>query len=255
MNRFLVAVLACSLLGFAPVSRAQTNTDPNQSVARIGSKPQTGDDNTTGKSGDSMAGGSKQNGSSQAASTTPLPAFSGNIPSSINADRTYGINAPGTLIGPSPDNGQPDPRFPHGAGSSGGGNEINGLSASETTSQAPNGANKYSGGGYVGAGQGQVGGTTSDINEGLPSASKYNDGHNSTEGSGGTGAGANGTEVNPGGAARLDRSTAQNNNNPTQQGREIGSETKGAAPYALGAGAVIIGAFLFAVLRSRGRKL
>lgn len=226
MNRILATSLSLCL-GFSlfvrsPLSHAQTNTDPNQSVNRTGAKPQTKD--TT-------------QGSSEA--INPLPQFSGNLPATVNEDRTHGVNAPGTLIGPSPESGQPDPRFPTDKGTSGGGSEINQKSSSHSTSQAPVPAEKM-------PGEGQLGGTTSSLNEGLPSASKDNSGANSGTGSGGPG----GEGGNPGGDARPDQGASRSTNDVSN----VGQETAGAAPFAIGAGAVIIGGFLGAMMWARAKK-
>ncbi len=207
MNRIFASLLGLSLAVstlFSPWARAQTNTSAGQSVARI---------NSSGEADEAKG--------SQAPALDRLPKFSGNIPGSVNEDRTYGVNAPGTLIGPSPDLGQPDPRFAGG---------VQGEAA----------------------GVGQVGGSSSDINEGLPAASKNNSGGNAGGASGGTGGGANGTEVNAGGDAVVGKSgdAAQRNSGTA----DIGRETGGAAPYAIFAGAVIIGAFLFTAIRGRGMR-
>ncbi len=157
----------------------------------------------------------------------------------LAADTTYGVNSPGRLIGPSPDNGEPDPRFPNERDtSSGGGSEINGLSAAAGNAQAP----VSSLGDKSQPSGNPQGGTTSNLNEGLPSASKDNSGANSGAGNGGPG--------NPGGDARPDAGASQGTQNPSNVGRE----TLGAAPYALAGGAVMIGGFLATMLWARAKK-
>lgn len=220
MNRISPASLALSLFLVSISAHAQTNTDPNREVNRMGA-PSHDSQHDSETEHSEMA--------------PPLPNFSGNLPNSVNEDRTHGVNAPGTLIGPSPENGQSDPRFPNDKATAGGGSEINSQSSSETSSQTTTGADKMSG-------AGQSGGTTSNLNEGLPSASKDNSGANSGD--------AGGTESNAGGDARPDVGASQSTDGSSDAGRE----TAGAAPFAIAGGAVIIGAFLFAVMRGRKRK-
>lgn len=232
MNRIAMPIaLSLALSSLCAVAQAQTNTDPNQQVNRIGAKPQSGEE----KPGGTEPG--------ETETTDPLPQFSGNLPSTINEDRTYGVNAAGTMIGPQPENGQPDPRFPGDKSTGGGGQEINGMSTSAGAAQTQTGADKMSG-------QGQVGGQTSNLNEGLPSASMDNSGANSGGASGGTGGGAGGTETNSGGDAAPGKGASQS----IEGSSNVAAETRGAAPYAIGAGVVILGGFLFGVLRSRNRR-
>ncbi len=232
MNRFSVPSLGLALFLAAPFAHSQTNTNPNQSLNRMAPH----DDSDGAMAHDSMGHGDTK-------AVDPLPQFSGNIPSSVNEDRTHGVNAPGTMIGPAPENGQPDPRFPGDKSTAGGGQEINQLSPSSGAAQMANGADKQSG-------LGQTGGTISNLNEGLPSASIDNSGRNSGGASGGTGGGAGGKEYNVGGDARPGVGASQSSENPT----DVGRETAGAAPYAIGAGAVIIGAFLLAMMRARAKR-
>lgn len=170
--------------------------------------------------------------------------ISGNVPDAGAPDTTYGVGSAGRLIGPSPENGEPDPRFINERDtSSGGGNEGNNKSTAAGSAQAPTsekGAAPLQG----------TGGTTSNLNEGLPSASKDNSGGNAGGASGGTGGGAGGTEVNAGGDARpgKDASVAGGGEG------EVGRQTLGAAPYALIGGAVMIGGFLAAMVWARAKR-
>lgn len=173
--------------------------------------------------------------------------ISGNVPGAGAADTTYGVNSPGRLIGPAPENGQPDPRFANERDtSSGGGHEANGKSTAAGNAQAP-----VSDLGDKSQPSGNPqGGTTSNLNEGLPSASKDNSGGNAGGASGGTGGGAGGTEVNAGGDARPDKGASQSTQSPS----DVGRETLGAAPYALLGGGVIIVGFLAAMVWARAKR-
>lgn len=187
-------------------SRTNSNADPNRGVTRI-----TPENETQSSISNSMAGGAggMENGEQKGAQ---LPQFSGNLPTTVNEDRTHGVNAPGTMIGPAPENGQPDPRFPNSPGSSGGGNDINAKSSAGGAAQAPTGADKMQG-------AGQTGGTTSDLNEGLPSASMDNSGATSTEGS-----------------------------------SNVAAESRGAFPYVAGAIGFIIAMFLGTMVWAKAKK-
>ena len=172
--------------------------------------------------------------------------ISGNVPDSMPQDRTHGVNAPGRLIGPSPENGQPDPRFPNERDtSSGDGNEGNNKSTSQGSAQAPVPFDKTA------PGAGTNSGTTSNLNEGLPSASEDNSGRNSSGGSGQTGGGAGTNSGNPGGDANPSQSGAPSNtNNPVAPGEDAA----GALPFALIIGLVVVGAVITMILRMRGSK-
>lgn len=254
MNRFFASALTLSLgisVALAPTGQAQTgqaqnssnsktnsNTDPVRGVARI-----TPENESKSGTSNNMSSGMMN----QEQKGAQLPQFSGNLPNTINDDRTHGVNAPGTMIGPSPENGQPDPRFPNSPGSSGGGNDINAKSAAGGAAQAPTGADKMQGAGQT---SGQTGGTTSNLNEGLPSASMDNSGATSTQGSGGTGGGAGGTETNVGGDAAPGKGAAQSVNGSSN----VAAESRGAFPYVAGAIGFIAAMFLGTMVWARAKR-
>lgn len=192
--------------------------------------------------------------STQSIKTNDLPnGISGNVPDAAPQQNSYGVNSPGRLIGPSPENGQPDPRFPNERGtSSGSGNEGNNKSTAAGSAPAPasTSTKNEAGSGEAANSEAANGTTTSNINEGLPSASEDNSGGNSGGASGGTGGGAGGTEVNAGGDARPDKDAS------TAGGGEgdMGRQTRGAAPYALGLGAIVIGTFLAVMMGARAKR-
>lgn len=225
MNRFFALTLAFSLAAFG---RAEAKTDPNLGVNRMGGHE---------AAGHSMEG--------EALPVPPMPSFSGNLPSTINEDRTHGTNAPGTMIGPAPENGEPDPRFPNDDATAGGGSEINAKSTSTGASQSAVGADKMAGAGGLPAG-----GTTSSLNEGLPSASKDNSGGNSGGASGGGGGGAGGTEYNAGGNARVGKGASQSTNGSS----DVVRESAGAAPYVIGAIGFVTAMFLGTMVWARMKK-
>ncbi|PQV64401.1 hypothetical protein B1R32_10582 [Abditibacterium utsteinense] len=194
--------------------------------------------------GASSAGQSSEENSRKGAPANDLSnGISGNVPDAEAADTTYGVNSPGRLIGPAPENGESDPRFPNERDtSSGGDNAGNNKSTAAGSAQAP-----VPGiGDKSTPGAAQNGGQTSVLNEGLPSAAEENSGGNAGTGSGGPG-GAGG---NAGGDARRGMSAPQNTQNPG----DVGRETLGAAPYAIAGGAVMIGAFLATMLWARAKK-